>query len=204
MYVRCMPTKYMLMKCMSASRKATRCMLLVSEMHASLVSEMHASLVSEMHASLVSKPVSRTNLERIIEVSVNWNIESKEGRRTKKGQLDTGSRDAPRLNSREHVTRSVTLPPPSNRQRPRCRDSSPSLARLDSVCVCLLVCVHQRLMTKWPYPNWSAMSGPSSDSGSGWQAGSGWQVGSGWFLFWLYASCRLGSSWQYSCRLQSR
>jgi hypothetical protein len=119
MYVRCMPTKYMLMKCMSASRKATRCML----------------LVSEMHASLVSKPVSRTNLERIIEVSVNWNIESKEGRRTKKGQLDTGSRDAPRLNSREHVTRSVTLPPPSNRQRPRCRDSSPSLARLDSVCV---------------------------------------------------------------------
>jgi hypothetical protein len=169
MYVRCMPTKYMLMKCMSASRKATRCML----------------LVSEMHASLVSKPVSRTNLERIIEVSVNWNIESKEGRRTKKGQLDTGSRDAPRLNSREHVTRSVTLPPPSNRQRPRCRDSSPSLARLDSVCVCLLVCVHQRLMTKWPYPNWSAMSGPSSDSGSGWQAGSGWQVGSGWFLFWL-------------------
>ena len=55
MYVRCMPTKYMLMKCMSASRKAMRCML----------------LVSEMHASLVSKPVSRTNLERIIEVSVN-------------------------------------------------------------------------------------------------------------------------------------
>ena len=35
--------------------------------------------------------------------------------------------------------------------------------------VCLSVCAHQRLMTKWPYLSWSAMSGHSS--------GSGWLVG---------------------------
>jgi hypothetical protein len=30
---------------------------------------------------------------------------------------------------------------------------------------CLVVCIHQALMTKWPYSSWSAMSGHGSGSG---------------------------------------